>query len=135
VTTAVPWLRRLAAGLPALSPGFDPGSVHVGFVVDKVAMGQVFPRVLRFSPVNFIPPVLHYFEKDKKYSSSSSSSQGCTRSLKGRIGRVAIFLRSDGMRTLERVGRIGRVGMFLLSNHTASYCRRWADRILFTAGR
>jgi hypothetical protein len=32
---------------------FDPGSVHVGFVVDKVAMGQVFPRVLRFSPCQF----------------------------------------------------------------------------------
>jgi hypothetical protein len=25
-----------------------------------VALGQVFPRVLRFSPVNFIPLVLHY---------------------------------------------------------------------------
>jgi hypothetical protein len=57
---AVPWLRRLAAGLPPRRPGFDPGSVHVGFVVDKVARGQVFLRVLRFSPVNFIPPVLHY---------------------------------------------------------------------------
>jgi hypothetical protein len=57
---AVPWLRRLAAGLPPGRPGFDPGPVHVGFVVDKVALGQVFPRVLRFSPVNFIPPVLHY---------------------------------------------------------------------------
>jgi hypothetical protein len=57
---AVPWLRRLAAGLPPRRPGFDPGSVHVAFEVDKVALGQVFPRVLRFSPVNFIPPVLHY---------------------------------------------------------------------------
>jgi hypothetical protein len=37
----------------------ETGSVHVGFVVDKVALGQVFPRVLRFSSVNFIPPVLH----------------------------------------------------------------------------
>jgi hypothetical protein len=27
----------------------------VGFVVDKVALGQVFPRVLGFSPVNLIP--------------------------------------------------------------------------------
>jgi hypothetical protein len=26
--------------------------VHVGFVVDKVVLGQVFLRVLRFSPVN-----------------------------------------------------------------------------------
>jgi hypothetical protein len=39
---------------------------HVRFVVDKVALGQVFPRVLRFSPVSFIPPVLHYSEKTKK---------------------------------------------------------------------
>jgi hypothetical protein len=38
----------------------------VGFVVDKVALGQVFPQVLRFSPVNFIPTVLHYKEKRKK---------------------------------------------------------------------
>jgi hypothetical protein len=32
-------------------------------VVDKVVLGQVFPRVLLFSPVNSIPPVLHYLEK------------------------------------------------------------------------
>jgi hypothetical protein len=36
------------------------------FVVDKVALGQVFPRVLRFSLVSIIPPVLHYKEKLKK---------------------------------------------------------------------
>jgi hypothetical protein len=41
----------------------NPGSVHVGFVVDKVALGHVFLPVIRFSPVNFIPPVLHYKEK------------------------------------------------------------------------
>ena len=41
----------------------NPGSIHVGFVVDKVTLGQVFPRVLRFSPVNFIPPLLRYLEK------------------------------------------------------------------------
>jgi hypothetical protein len=51
--------------LPPRRPGFDPGSVHVGFVVDKEALGQVFPRVLRFSPVSVIPPVLHYLEKWK----------------------------------------------------------------------
>jgi hypothetical protein len=32
---AVPWLRRLVAGLPPWSPGFAPESIHVGFVVDK----------------------------------------------------------------------------------------------------
>jgi hypothetical protein len=43
--------------------GFDPGSVHVGFVVDEVALGQVFPRVLWFSPVSFIPLVLGKAQK------------------------------------------------------------------------
>jgi hypothetical protein len=32
------------AGLSPRRPGFDPGSVHVGFVVDKVVVGHVFPR-------------------------------------------------------------------------------------------
>jgi hypothetical protein len=29
-------------------PGFEPGSGHVGFVVDKVALGQVFPEYFGF---------------------------------------------------------------------------------------
>jgi hypothetical protein len=50
-------------------PGFVPRSVHVGFVVDKVALGQVSFRVLRFSPVSFIPPylsilILHTWKMD-----------------------------------------------------------------------
>jgi hypothetical protein len=39
-------------------PGFAPGSIHVGCVVDKVALGQVFLRVPQLSPVNIIPPSL-----------------------------------------------------------------------------
>jgi hypothetical protein len=37
----------------------QPRSVHVGFVVNKVALGQVFLPVLSFSPVNVIPAMLH----------------------------------------------------------------------------
>jgi hypothetical protein len=33
-------------------PGFAPGSIHVGFVVAKVALGQVFLRVFQRSPVS-----------------------------------------------------------------------------------
>jgi hypothetical protein len=62
----VPWFRRLVTGISPRRSGFNPGSVHVGFVVGKVVMGQVFPRVFRFSPVNFILSVLHYTEKQKK---------------------------------------------------------------------
>jgi hypothetical protein len=39
--------------------GFASVLVHVGSVVEKLAQGQVFSRVLRFSPVTIIPPLLH----------------------------------------------------------------------------
>jgi hypothetical protein len=42
-------------------PGFMPRSFHEGFVVDKVALGQIFLRVLQFSPVGIIPPGLSVF--------------------------------------------------------------------------
>jgi hypothetical protein len=61
----VPWLRRSVASLSPRRPGFHPGPVHVGFMVDKVALGPVFPRELRFSPANFNPPVLHYTDRQK----------------------------------------------------------------------
>jgi Zn-dependent M28 family amino/carboxypeptidase len=32
--------------LPTAAAGFEPGSDHVGFVVDKVALGQVFSDYL-----------------------------------------------------------------------------------------
>jgi hypothetical protein len=35
-------------------------SVHVGSVMYKVALGQVIFRVLRFSCVSIIPPVVPY---------------------------------------------------------------------------
>jgi hypothetical protein len=45
---AVTWLRRLVAGLSQRRPGFDTRSVHVRFVVDEVALGLVFLRVVGF---------------------------------------------------------------------------------------
>jgi hypothetical protein len=44
VYRAVPWLRSLVSGLSPRRPGFAPGSIHAGFVVDKVTLGQVFLR-------------------------------------------------------------------------------------------
>jgi hypothetical protein len=64
---------------------FDHGSVHVGFVVDKVALGQGFLLVLRFFPVSFFPPVLHYTEKGKKLvifiTGLHDKPQGCGESV------------------------------------------------------
>jgi hypothetical protein len=58
--------KQLVAGLRTRGPEFDPGSVHVRFVVDKVALGQVFSPVLPFSPVSFIPPVPLHGKTKKK---------------------------------------------------------------------
>jgi hypothetical protein len=41
MSSAVPLLRRFVASFPPRRPGFEPGSGHVGLVVDKEALGQV----------------------------------------------------------------------------------------------
>jgi hypothetical protein len=39
-------LKRLVAGFPPRWPGYKPGSRHVGFVLDKMALGQVVSEYL-----------------------------------------------------------------------------------------
>jgi hypothetical protein len=41
-------VQWLFVGFPPLRPGFEPRSVLVGFVVDKVALGQVFSEYFSF---------------------------------------------------------------------------------------
>jgi hypothetical protein len=53
--TTMPWLRWLVTGLSLQRTRFAPGSIYVGFVVDKVALGQAFLRLLQCSPVSIIP--------------------------------------------------------------------------------
>jgi hypothetical protein len=56
---AVSWLRLLIAGFSPQRHGFHLGSVHVRFVVDKVALGHILPSALRSSPASIIPQLLH----------------------------------------------------------------------------
>jgi hypothetical protein len=62
---------------PPRRPGFAPRSIRVGFVVDKVALGQVFLRVFLFSPVNILfhrrSPNVHHPGMNNVPASSSSS--------------------------------------------------------------
>jgi len=37
----------------------EPGPVHVGFVVDKVAFERVFILILHYSPVSIIPLIYY----------------------------------------------------------------------------
>ena len=50
----VPWSRRSFAGLSSCMPRFDVRSVHLSFVVDRVAEGQFSVRVLPFPPVSIL---------------------------------------------------------------------------------
>jgi hypothetical protein len=38
---AMPWLRRSAAALSPRVPGFDHRAVSVGFVGDRLSLGQI----------------------------------------------------------------------------------------------
>jgi hypothetical protein len=48
---SVPWLTSLVAGLSLRRTGFVPRSIHVGFMVDKVAWDRYFSEFFGF-PVN-----------------------------------------------------------------------------------
>jgi hypothetical protein len=51
-------LKRLVAGFPPRRPGFASGQ-HVGFVVNKAALGQVFSEYFGF-PCKSLHQFLHH---------------------------------------------------------------------------
>ena len=55
----VRWVRRSVLRLSSWRHIFVPRPGNVRFVVDKVAVGQIFLPVLLFPPDSIIPPVLH----------------------------------------------------------------------------
>jgi hypothetical protein len=57
--TSILCLRRPVSSRLPLILGSDSGSVHVGFVVDKVALGQAAVRVFWFYAFHIISPVCH----------------------------------------------------------------------------
>jgi hypothetical protein len=56
---AAPYLKRLVTGFSTLRPGFDPVSGQVGFVVDKLALGQVFSEYFGFPCQSSFHQLLH----------------------------------------------------------------------------
>jgi hypothetical protein len=54
----VAWLGWVVAILSLQRHGFDSRPVCVGFIVDRVAVGQFSLGLLQFSPVNIILPML-----------------------------------------------------------------------------
>jgi hypothetical protein len=56
-------LRQLVTSLSLWRPRVDHKPIHMGLVVDKVAVGQVFLQVLQFSLISIIPPMLPHQTK------------------------------------------------------------------------
>jgi len=56
---AIPCFMLLVSGLEIRVDGFNPRPINVGLVVNKVALGQVFLRVLRISPLSILPLKFH----------------------------------------------------------------------------
>jgi hypothetical protein len=55
---SLPCLRQLVTGVASPKPGFDPGPVLLRFVMDRIAVGLVFLRILRGFPVTTISPMV-----------------------------------------------------------------------------
>ena len=94
----MPWPRRLVAGLSPRRPGFDPGSVRVRFVVDKVALGEDFPPSTSVFPCQFNSTGAPLLGKTKKkliifITGLYNKPQGCGASVASAAGR---FTRRKG---------------------------------------
>jgi hypothetical protein len=53
------YLRRLVVDFPPWRSGFEPRSDHLGFVVDKVTLRQVFSEYFRFPCQLLFQRLLH----------------------------------------------------------------------------
>ena len=51
--------KAISASLSPWRPEFSRRAVHIGFLVDKLALAMVSLHVLGLSPVNTIPPMFH----------------------------------------------------------------------------
>jgi hypothetical protein len=59
IAQVVQCLRQWVADLPTRRPAFNPGLIHVRFMVDEVALGQVLLRALRLSPISIPWTLFH----------------------------------------------------------------------------
>jgi len=54
------WLRQYVSGLLQRSPGFEFVPVHVGFILDRMALEQVLLQVLQLSSDCIVLQILHF---------------------------------------------------------------------------
>jgi hypothetical protein len=117
----MPWLRRLVAGLLQRRPGFNPGPVHVGFVVEKVSLWQVFPP-----STSVIRCQLHYTDAQSLGKTEKliifitrlhNKPQGCGASVASAAGPFTTKQKTTFFSTSSKT-----LFGFLGSHHQCQYC-------------
>jgi hypothetical protein len=82
----------------------------VGFVVVKVALGQVFIRVRRFSPANIISPLLHIHLSPSHEVCDSSDQVAHYHHLGPKLG-ASFQTRNFGWKQNKKAKKITTVGV------------------------
>ena len=108
----MPWLKLSVARLSQRRFGLNPRPVHVGFVVDKLALGQGYVRVIRFSPVSSIPLVhdSHSFVYKRRYTISAADSVVKTRII---ISVLLVYFRI--LNLVMNIHTFGLLGSYICS--------------------
>jgi hypothetical protein len=90
-------VQAVFAGFSPRRPVFNSRTVRVSIVVDKVAPGQVYPRVLRVSPASDIPPMFHTHSSmtDDTQSRKLTASINNTSKIIGKIKKKRLEKRTD----------------------------------------
>ena len=103
----VPWLRRLVAGLSQRRTAFDFRPMHVRFVVDKVAFGEVFLRVLRPSLSVSLHQcsiiIIYTFSRTRSLGTFQKAAPFFFFERRGSLGRKVLLLGLWPLTTEDRV--------------------------------
>jgi hypothetical protein len=112
----VPGFKLLVAGLSPLRPRFAAGSLHVGFVVDKVSLGQVFSEFFGFLCQHIIPLLLHTHLSPRHEVCDSSHHAAHYHTLGPKLGASSLIRHLAGTEERRRIkseedwGVAGRMG-------------------------
>ena len=91
----MPWLWRRV---------FDPSSVHIRFVVDRVALEQGFLPILRFHPDSTITPMLHtHVHLHATHTRTNGRNPGTSQTAfgnRGALERKTVLFSSERLRQL-----------------------------------
>jgi hypothetical protein len=87
----VPWLRHLFA-----SPGFNPVTVHVRFMVDKITQSQVPLQVLQFSLASIVPSLLYTLYRHYITQAPDRASLSNTFKINKKEGNITVYTAGCG---------------------------------------